>query len=249
MSDKPARQRRSTLRTLLIAIGIISVVLAGCMGLIDLIKMQRQAALRLQCGNRLRLIQIHLYSYQNAHGNLPPAYSTDESGRPLLSWRVFAAKCEWYDYDFQAMMDFSQPWDSPTNSRFLNSLGTEWLRCPSSKNRRSATTDYVAVVGPGTLWQEGPNKITDTENRILAIEWPNSDIHWAEPRDVTVDELLSWLESKPSGSDTNHRGCLQYVDGSGEVGELRLDSDLEIVRRLLVGDAATPTPNTPEDQP
>lgn len=245
MTEKP--KPRFTLRTVLIVVGVISVLLAGCMGLVGLITMEYLAAQRMHCANRLRMMGNHLCSYQNTHGNLPPAYLMDDNGRPLMSWRVRAAEYEWYDYDFQANMDFSQPWDSPTNSRFLHGLRTEWLRCPSSKNGGTAITDYVAVVGPGTLWQEGPNKISDSEKRILVIEWPKSDIHWAEPRDITVDELLSWLESKPSRTDTNHSDCLQYVDGAGEVGELQLDSDLETVRRLLVGETP-PTPTPPNHQ-
>jgi hypothetical protein len=69
---------------------------------------------------------------------------------------------------------------------------------------------------------------------ILVVEWPKSDIHWAEPRDVTVEEFLDWFRSKPSRWDSNHTGCILYVDAAGEVGEIPNDADPETVREMLM---------------
>jgi hypothetical protein len=66
------------------------------------------------------------------------------------------------------------------------------------------------------------------------VEWPQSDIHWAEPRDVTVDEFLEWFRPKGGPSGSNHPGSILYVDAGGEVHELPNDSDPDAVRRLLV---------------
>ena len=67
------------------------------------------------------------------------------------------------------------------------------------------------------------------------VEWPKSDIHWAEPRDVTVEEFLDWFRSKPGRWDSSHPGCILYVDAAGEVGEIPNDTDPETVRKLLIG--------------
>ena len=222
---------RFTLRDLFIRVTVISAVLAACVFVGNLLHVGRQNARRDECKYNLISIRRCLDSYHEKHGVLPPAYVADENGHPLLSWRVLAAEYVYLGYDFKTKMDFTKPWNSPTNSRFLNSISTEWLQCPSSWVTKPNVTHYVAVVGPGTLWEQ-PCRLSGSDKRILVIEWPNSDIHWSEPRDITVDELLDWLKSKP---DTNHPGCLQYVDGSGEVGELRTDSDPETVRTLLIG--------------
>ena len=175
-----------------------------------------------------------LREYQETHGVFPPAYDADEDGRPLLSWPVLAAGCDCYNHDLKTTVDFSQSWNGATNSSFLNSLNAEWLQCPSSKLTKPGITHYVAVTGPGTLWQEsGQTRPPESDKRILVIEWPDSDIHWAEPRDVTLDELIAWLESKPA---TNHPDCLLYVNGSGEAGVLPIDSEPETVRRLVIGE-------------
>ena len=47
-------------------------------------------------------------------------------------------------------------------------------------------TSYVAVTGPGTVWDDhhsaGPSP------RVMVIEVANSNIHWMEPRDLTLEE-------------------------------------------------------------
>ena len=197
------------------------------------------------CGNHLRLVSHAVTAYADQYRTFPPANVKDEQGRPLLSWRALAVNLV-YNYDFGSRVDFSQPWDSPANLRIFDSLDTGYLQCPASKDTQPGITHYVAVTGPGTLWEDqGGTERSESDKRILVIEWPESDIHWAEPRDITLDELIAWLESKP---DPNHPECLLYVDGSGEVGELPIDSDPETVRRLVIGEPP-PTPKTNLDQP
>lgn len=195
---------------------------------------------------KMNLCQIGflLRDYHDTHEALPSACIADENGRPLFSWRVPVTD-QIPECGMAERLDFSQPWDSPTNLGFLNSLNTDWWKSPSIEATKSNITRYVAVTGPGTLWDENEaNRLSESEKRIVVIEWPDSDIHWAEPRDITVDELIAWLESKP---DTSHPDCLLYVDGSGEVGELPIDSAPETVRRLVIREPA-PTTN-PQDQP
>ncbi len=190
-------------------------------------------------------IGILLKNYQDTHDALPFPCIADEDGRPLLSWRVLVTG-QIPEYGLQEGVDFSQPWDSPTNSRFLNSLNTDWWQCPSYEVTRPGITHYLAVVGPGTLWDENEaNRLSESDQRILVIEWPESGIRWSEPRDISLDDLLDWLKSK---SDTNGPECLLYVDGSGEVGELPVDSDPETVRKLVIGEPEPPA-IPPQDRP
>ncbi len=226
---------RFTLRDLFIRVTVLSALLAAYVVIVGLIQSARQNAQKWECRSNLKLIGIHLRNYHDTYDMLPPACIADENGSPLLSWRVLVADYGYYDLDFKTKLDFSQPWDNQANSRFLSSLITVGWQCPSAEVKKPGTTQYVAVTGPGTLWDEKEARLSESDKRILVNEWPDSDIYWAEPRDITATELLEWLKSK---SETNHPGCLLYLDGSGEARELRTDSDPETVRRLLVGDAA-----------
>lgn len=40
------------------------------------------------CKRNLKMIGLALHNYHEAHGTFPPAYLTDSSGNPALSWRI-----------------------------------------------------------------------------------------------------------------------------------------------------------------
>jgi hypothetical protein len=194
---------------------------------------------KVECSMRLKEIWRVLESYEAKHGVFLPAYTSDAKGTPLSSWRMRVTAYDSYHDTFHANVDFSQPWNSPDiRSHSL------FYRSPVSHNpQNSDFTDYVAVVGPGTFWdpkqQLAIAKIADKSNwprQIVVVEWPRSDIHWAEPRDITVEEFLDWFRSKHGRGDGNHPGCLMYVDAQGNVGTLRNGTDPEEVRRMLMGE-------------
>ena len=67
---------------------------------------------------RLETIAQALSDYHDAFGALPPAYSVDGLGAPLLSWRVlilpYSGAAALY-----AQFDLSKPWDDPVNLPLL----------------------------------------------------------------------------------------------------------------------------------
>ena len=164
-------------------------------------------------------------------------------GTPVLSWRVLALEYIHYDRDFRAELDFSLPWNSPTNSAAVGSQSyAEIWQCPEIEGTDANVTHYVAIVGPGTLWPDGGaeqlpdenNGAQDAKSPILLVEWPDSDIHWAEPRDLSVGEFLDWFRIPKDQRNTSHTGCLLYVDANLDVHELPLDTDPARVRDLLM---------------
>ena len=204
--DTPkAPQGTFTLRGLFATITVLATISAAVAYVADYAGMRRQHNQRLECRYNLRNLSHELAVYEDVHGVLPPTCVEDEKGHPLLSWRVLALRHSFcLHFGTRVDVDLSQPWDSPTNSRILDSLDIRCLQCPSSEITRPGITHYVAVTGPGTLWQEGRTRRSESDRRILVIEWPDSDIHWTEPRDITVEELLEWLKSKP---DASHPEC------------------------------------------
>jgi hypothetical protein len=240
--DRGTSERRGcgcSLRGLLIGTLLLGCLFAlGAWGL----QVARESSRRDLCGIYLKQIWLSLSMYENAHRRLPPPSLVDTIGTPLLSWRVLAIEYIWYNYKFRSLMDFSQPWDSPRNAGFLKDFDPFVFRCPSAPRDNPAATDYVAVIGPGTAWSDGrvgkPKRLKEMRTEefkppILVVEWPGSGIHWAEPRDVGVEEFLERFRSEDK-RPYNHRHRILYVDAAGEVGELPDDTPPETVRKLLI---------------
>ena len=153
----------------------------------------RDDSRRVQCQNNLKQLVVSLWSYQEQHGwCFPPAYIADANGKPMHSWRVLILPY----LDGGALYDqynFNEPWNGPSNSKLKRKKISYAFRCPSSNT--TANTNYVAVVGSRTAWQNGESvKLKDIkdgpENTILLIEFPGSDIHWMKPRDLSMEEVL-----------------------------------------------------------
>ena len=74
-----------------------------------------------------------------------------------------------------------------------------------ARRKDPCVTNYVAVVGPNTMWPGStPAKLAkegSDNDKILLIEITNSDINWMEPRDLTLEEALR----DPAGQGRRHR--------------------------------------------
>jgi len=210
--------------------------------LLPAVQAAREAARRSQCTNNLKQIGLAMHNYHDSFGTFPPAVIADENGRPMQSWRVAilpfieqAGLHEMYDSDV--------PWDDP-NNEFLMNVPVMAYRCPSDPPSYEASpqcqTNYVMVVGEGTLGGE-PNEavqirnITDgTSNTILAIEVGGSGIPWTEPRDLTVEEAVTFI-TNPSASRFMqvHPGGINVLMADGSVRFIGETIDAEMLRALL----------------
>ena len=179
-------------------------VLACCAGLflpISTVLWPNEASPRTQSMSRLRQVAIAVLNYEAAQGSLPPAFTVDEDGNRLHSWRtLMLGLLGWAP--LHRMCDYEQPWDSPHN-RKLSEVSLPILMDPRSEGRGDGPdrhTSYVAVIGEKTAWPGARGRrmeeITDgPEHTILLIEIHTTHIHWAEPRDLTLEEALDVLTS------------------------------------------------------
>ena len=144
---------------------------------------------------------------------------------------------------FYDRYDFAEPWNGPNNLK-LESGGWKRLGCPCEEFSPATPfpTNYVAVVGPGTVWPDGKLVNRDElnnggSNTIMIVEISHSDIHWMEPRDLPLEELTVWLDPqhKPRLFG-NHieGGMVAYADGHVEM----LSRDLTIQRLKALVTAA-----------
>jgi hypothetical protein len=153
----------------------------------------RECSRRAQCINNLHQLGLAFHIYYDKHGRFPPAYVADKDGRPLHSWRTLLLP--YLDRrDLYETYDFTQPWNGPNNQKLAEEI-IDCFRCPSATTKDQTRTSYLAVTGPGTAWSnprgKSLNRFTDGANQtILLVEVTDSDVHWAEPRDVTLEEAL-----------------------------------------------------------
>jgi prepilin-type processing-associated H-X9-DG protein len=199
------------------------------------------AARRVQCSNNLKQIGLALHNYHDIYGRFPPAYVADADGRRLYSWRVlilpFIEQKPLYD---QFRLD--EPWDSPANLP-LSQTEIYVFCCPSDEASGTPAspgmTNYLAIVGPWTMWPEAASRsfadFTDgMSNSLAVVEVRDSGIHWAEPRDLHVDQMTRGVNpAAGQGISSGHEGGANVLIADGSVRFLKSDTPAATLEALL----------------
>jgi prepilin-type processing-associated H-X9-DG protein len=162
------------------------------------------ANLRNQCMNHLKQIVIALHHFHDVNGAFPPAYVTDANGKPMHSWRVLILPYM-DDAALYKKYSFNEPWDGPNNSKLAAQI-PDVYRCPANDNNTEGNfeTHYFAVVAPETGWGKSFRQFSDgASNTIMVIEATGLGVNWMEPRDVTLDEAIELLTTKPRSGHTH----------------------------------------------
>jgi hypothetical protein len=211
----------------LVAIGITVALL------LPTVRSARPSAHRSQCTNNTKQIMLALFRYEQEHGSLPPAYTVDEQGSRLHSWRTLILP-----YMEQQMLydriDLTKPWDDPVNANARESVVYAYT-CPSTSPDDPAMTTYLAVVGPeaafpGTIARTSAELEKERQNTLAIIDaTPDKAVHWMSPQDITIDEVLRFSEA----TDTQHPGGMVAGFLHGGVDFIYLDIDREVLRSML----------------
>lgn len=163
-----------------------------------------------QCINNLKQIGLALHNYHEYYGCLPPAYTVDANGKPLVSWRALIVPFMENMTGFSAI-NFSEPWNGPNNSKLLTARDPR-LVCPSSLEAiaNPTLTSYVVITGPGTAFPGSkPLKFDDVKdglaNTLAVVEITNVEIPWTAPIDLDI-QTMSLRINDPSrpGISTRH---------------------------------------------
>ena len=154
----------------------------------------RAAARRMVCLSNAKQIALALHNYHDQYKEFPPAHLDDVNGKPMHSWRVLLLPYL-NEANRYAKYRFDEPWNGPNNRQLLDPIPPV-LSCPAQAN--SPYTDYVAVVGPDTVWPGATSrKLTDIadpqDQTLLFVESAEPRILWMEPRDLAYEDALNYF--------------------------------------------------------
>jgi hypothetical protein len=219
-------------------IGLITVpllfMMCVCAGLLlPAVQAAREAARRMSCSNNIKQIGLAMHNYHSTHQSLPPAYTVDENGKPLHSWRTLLLPY----LEQQALynqIDLSKPWDDPVNMQ-VSLTAVPTYSCPSSGELSNLTT-YVAVVdAAGLMTGETAMSFSDAtdgiSNTLLIMEAdPSLAVPWMSPQDVTANEFIN---VSTAGRRGGHTGGAHVLMSDGAVQFITDDADASIRKEML----------------
>ena len=203
-----------TLRRLLLAFGLLTVVMAL---LIPMVLRARKEAVRMSCSGRMKQLMLALHNYHDTFGDFPPAVTYSPDGKPMHSWRVLITPFL-EQSAFFSTYNLNEPWNGPFNQQLSNGKPFPWpakdgsthlniyeprsFQCPGAPENEPQQTNYVMLVDdrpgrknalPARPGSHSPDP--SSPKSAILVEIRNSKIHWLEPEDISVSDLLVALES------------------------------------------------------
>lgn len=178
------------------------------------LEMSRGEARQAQCKIHLRRIGIALNAYASMYGAFPPAYTVNDEGQPLHSWRTLILPFLGEEQAYK-QINLSKPWDDPENAA-IRDLRLFTYTCPESV--LSNRTNYLAVITPESfLRATEPAKLSEAtdgpQNTITVIEVsPKDAVEWMEPSDA--DEAMLHRTSNDPKLNHYDRMHVALLDGS-----------------------------------
>lgn len=181
--------------------------------------------------NRLRQVMLALIEFEEAYGKLPNAAIFNETGRPLHSWRT-AILPFIEGSSIHRQIDFGTAWNDQVKVD-LKAIVFDDYESPFRGNRNEpGLTHFVAVLGPDTVIREhGDTTVKgiqdDPSTTGVLVEFVDSDIYWAEPRDVTVEDAIRIIQEFDG-----FRG-VAVVMANGSVNTISPDATAGDIRKLF----------------
>lgn len=178
-----------------------------------------------------------MHNYLAAYGSFPPAYTVDENGRPMHSWRALLLPS--FEGGLEAEYDFTEPWDSPNNLKLIEQM-PDVYRCPSDGDTPPGMTNYVAVVGNDTVWPNASSRkaeeISDgLSNTVAVVEVSGLSIPWTKPQvDLEFDKIPFEINAvSANGISSQHGDGVDMLMADGSVRFMRTGIEPNILRALL----------------
>ncbi|MCL2005063.1 MAG: DUF1559 domain-containing protein [Planctomycetaceae bacterium] len=195
-------------------------------------RMQRQP-----CVNHMQQFALAFHNYHDSNGSFPPAYTVDDDGKPLHSWRVLVLPYIGQSGLYHSIR-LDEPWDSEHNKQFHDKMPATF-RCPvSSIGDPNRDTVYCMVVGTETIGVPDGKEmsfhgITDgTSNTILLVE-RKTPVCWMEPVDVLQAHAYLGVNQHADGLGSEHIGGVVVGFADGSVRFMREGIPLDVLKAFL----------------
>jgi hypothetical protein len=201
----------------------------------------------------VKQICLAFHLYKQVYGTFPPAVLVGPDGKTRHSWRV--AILPFLDMKkLQKRLDLSQPWSSPKNLVFIETVvaesGYKFDEAWDSKNNKevlkrmpqlyrnprdpadSTSTSYFALTGPTTIFSSRKgirleDIRDDIANTIMLVE-TKRQTPWTKPVDVVYQASKPLPELGGIYKDGYHVG---FADGSW--GFIPLTLEKQVARTLM----------------
>jgi hypothetical protein len=180
----------------------------------DAMRKVQVAALR----SMLKQINTGLNAYHEKHGRFPPAALCDDTGKPLLSWRVAILPY----MGFQKLHDqfnLNEPWDSPHNVKLLEKMPGVYMPMRHGTVEKAdfvvgQATYYQVLVGSGAAF-EGTKGLrrddfADGPGQTLLLVEAARPVPWTKPEDIVYDPKVV----PKLGADPKEGFAVIFADGN-----------------------------------
>ncbi len=154
----------------------------------------RASAESAQGENNLKQIGLAMYGFHERVGYIPTDI-TDQTGKPLLSWRVAILPYIGQNALYQ-QFKLDEPWNSAQNVKLAKSV-IKVFQAPHQKEavdgQGNGLTHYMVFTGKGSLFHAGNKprfvQIADgTSNTLLCVESKSPAI-WTKPQDIPFSDV------------------------------------------------------------
>lgn len=192
----------------------------------------REAGRRTLCKNNLKQIGLALHNYHDHYESFPPAYTVDENGNRLHSWRTLILPYL-EQQELYSRIDLSKSWQHSSNAEAFKKVPTVY-RCPSADLTEHHTT-YLCLVGESLCFHptrgRSISELTDgTSNTLMVMEVAQKNsVPWMSPQDADEQMFLSLNKD----DKVAHTGGIQAALADGSVRFLSADLASETRRALI----------------
>jgi Protein of unknown function (DUF1559) len=146
----------------------------------------------IQGQNNLKQLALAFHNQASSLGGkcfFTPDIGKDQTGKPLLSWRV--AILPYIEQDnLYRQFRLNEPWNSPNNIRLLNMM-PKTFEVPGRPAAAPGETFYQVFTGPQTLFEKTwspnlPGSFTrGLTNTVMIVEGASS-VPWTKPDDIVL---------------------------------------------------------------
>jgi prepilin-type processing-associated H-X9-DG protein len=190
-----------------------AILLAFCTLILPAMQHSVSMAGRSECMNNLKYIMLGLLNYESARSSFPLAATRDPNGKLLHSWRyAILPNVDQLGLGHPYIeIQANRPWDSPVNARLFArpEFDLDVFCCPNDRTANVANTSYFAVVDSRTVWPPDRGvtlrEVADgTSQTVALVEVPHRRVPWYKPEDLSFDEAVRTLTTRPKPEDAAH---------------------------------------------